>query len=87
MIHLLPIQVPHVIPHSKHEIRNYSDIPSGEDPLSKEKTLELIRGYMASTSYMDAQVGRVLDQLDKLGLTEKTVVLLCGDHGFHLGEA
>ncbi|MDE0682417.1 MAG: sulfatase-like hydrolase/transferase [Candidatus Poribacteria bacterium] len=79
-------QVPHVIPHSKHEIRNYSDIPSGEEPLSKEKTLELIRGYMAATSYVDAQVGRVLDQLDRLGLTEKTVVLLCGDHGFHLGE-
>ena len=79
-------QVPHVVPHSKNEIRGYSDIPSGEEPLSKEKTLELIRGYMAATSYMDAQVGRVLDQLDRLGLTEKTVVLLCGDHGFHLGE-
>ena len=79
-------QVPHVIPHSKHEIRGYSDIPSGEEPLSKEKTLELIRGYMAATSYMDAQVGRVLDQLDTLGLTESTIVLLCGDHGFHLGE-
>ena len=79
-------KVPHVIPHSKHEIRGYSDIPSGEEPLSEEKTLELIRGYMAATSYMDAQVGRVLDQLDALGLTEKTVVLLCGDHGFHLGE-
>ena len=79
-------QVPRVVPHSKHEIRSYSDIPSGEAPLSKEKTLALIRGYMAATSYMDAQVGRVLDQLDALGLTEKTVVLLCGDHGFHLGE-
>ncbi|MDE0316741.1 MAG: sulfatase-like hydrolase/transferase [Candidatus Poribacteria bacterium] len=79
-------RVPQVVPHSEHEIRNYFDIPSGEEPLSKEKTLELIRGYMAATSYMDAQVGRVLDQLDTLGLTEKTVVLLCGDHGFHLGE-
>ena len=79
-------QVPHVVPHSKHEIRGYYDIPSGEEPLSEEKTLELIRGYMAATSYMDAQVGRVLDQLDMLGLTEKTIVVLCGDHGFHLGE-
>ncbi len=79
-------KVPHVAPHSKHEIRGYSDIPPGEEPFSEEKTLELIRGYMAATSYMDAQVGRVLDQLDRLGLTEKTVVLLCGDHGFHLGE-
>ena len=78
--------VPHVVPHSQHEVRGYSDIPSGEEPLSEEKTLELIRGYMAATSYMDAQVGRVLDQLDRLALTEKTVVLLCGDHGFHLGE-
>ena len=77
---------PLVSPHFGHEIRSYSDISSGEESLSKEKTLELIRGYMAATSYMDAQVGRVLDQLDRLGLTEKTVVLLCGDHGFHLGE-
>ena len=79
-------QVPHVVPHSTDEIRGYYDIPSGEEPLSEEKTLELIRGYMAATSYMDAQVGRVLDQLDMLGLTEKTIVVLCGDHGFHLGE-
>ena len=79
-------KVPHVVPPSKHEIRNYSDIPSDEGPLSEEKTLELIRGYMAATSYMDAQVGRVLDQLAALGLTKKTIVLLCGDHGFHLGE-
>ena len=78
--------VPHVVPHSQHEVRGYSDIPSGGAPLSEKKTLELIRGYMAATSYMDAQVGRVLDQLDRLALTEKTVVLLCGDHGFHLGE-
>ena len=41
---------------------------------------------MASTSYMDAQVGRVLDQLEMLGLAEKTIVVFCGDHGFHLGE-
>ena len=79
-------QVPHVVVPLFHELRAYSDIPSEVRSLSKEKTLELIRGYMAATSYMDAQVGRVLDQLDRLGLTEKTVVLLCGDHGFHLGE-
>ena len=84
-------KVPDVVIPFAHELRAYSDIPSGATPLSstflsQEKTLELIRGYMAATSYMDAQVGRVLDQLDTLGLTEKTVVLLCGDHGFHLGE-
>ena len=78
--------VPRVIPHPNHEVRSYSDIPSGDVPLSEEKTLELIRGYAASTSYMDAQVGRVLDRLDSLGLTESTIIVLCGDHGFHLGE-
>ena len=64
----------------------YSDIPDGDTPISEEKTLELIRAYAASTSYMDAQVGRVLGQLDALGLTENTVIAFCGDHGFHLGE-
>lgn len=78
--------VPQVVPHAKHELRGYTDIPSGEDPISKEKTIELIHGYKASTSYMDAQVGRVLNQLDTLGLTERTIILLCSDHGFHLGE-
>ena len=77
---------PHVAPPAGHEIRVYSDIPAGNTPLSKEKTLELIRAYAASTSYMDAQVGRVLAQLDRLGLTEKTVIAFCGDHGYHLGE-
>ena len=64
----------------------YSDIPAGEAPFSDAQTLELIRAYAASTTYMDAQVGRVLHQLDVLGLTESTVVVFCGDHGFHLGE-
>ena len=79
--------VPSVAPNSTNEIRKYySDIPPGDAPFSQEKTLELIRGYAASTSYMDAQVGRVLDQLDVLRLTEKTVIVFVGDHGFHLGE-
>ncbi len=66
--------------------RLYQDIPNGNEPISEEQTIELIRAYAASTSYMDAQVGRVLRKLDTLGLTEKTVVVFCGDHGFHLGE-
>ena len=79
--------VPSVAPNSTNEIRQYySDIPPGNEPFSEEKTLELIRGYAASTSYMDAQVGRVFEQLDALGLTERTVVVFVGDHGFHLGE-
>ena len=66
-------------------IRGFQDVPD-TGALSDAKTLELIRAYAASVSYMDAQVGRVLDQLDALRLTERTVIVLAGDHGFHLGE-
>ncbi len=66
------------------EVRSYPGIPPG--PFSAELQRELTHGYYAAVSFMDAQVGRVLDELDRLGLTEKTVVVLWGDHGWHLGD-
>ena len=75
-----------IIPPHWNEVRPFEDVPSGTTPLTYEKMLELIRAYAAATSYTDAQIGRVLDQLDALGLTEKTVIAFCGDHGYHLSE-
>ena len=66
-------------------IRLFRDIPD-TGPLSDTKALELIRAYAAAISYMDTQVGRILNQLDALQLTENTVIVFAGDHGFHLGE-
>jgi choline-sulfatase len=46
----------------------------------------LVRSYLACTAFVDAQIGRVLDALEKNGLAENTIVVVWGDHGWHLGE-
>jgi len=48
--------------------------------------MEFLRAYYACTTFMDEQVGRVLNALDRLKLKERTLVILVGDHGYHLGE-
>jgi arylsulfatase A-like enzyme len=67
------------------ELRDYQGIPK-EGPLSEEMTKTMIHGYYAATTYADTLVGRILAELDRLKLTEDTIVVLWGDHGWHLGE-
>lgn len=62
-----------------------ADLFIGRDA-TPELAKEMIRAYLASTSYMDWNVGRVLTELDRLGLREKTIVVFWGDHGYQLGE-
>lgn len=57
-----------------------------ENPLSDQYARKLRHAYYASVSYVDAQVGKVLDELERLGLAENTIVVLWGDHGWHLGD-
>lgn len=81
--------------HNAGEIRAYSDIPplmAFTDQknyglvLPEDKQKELIHGYYAAVSYADAQVGILLNTLDELGLTKNTIIVLWGDHGWHLGD-
>ena len=66
---------------------NYRHVPSPfEGSLTVADQRELKHGYYASVSFVDAQVGRLLDELDRLGLAENTIVVLWSDHGWKLGE-
>ena len=68
------------------ELKNYSDIPKKTKVLNDAKTRELIHGYRAAVSYMDAQVGRLVKALDETGLSKNTIIVLWGDHGYYLGD-
>jgi iduronate 2-sulfatase len=80
-----PDGAPKFAPTSWGELRNYADMPE-KGPVSDEVARTLIHGYYAAVSYMDAQVGRVIDALDKSGLSKNTIIVLWGDHGWHLGD-
>jgi len=57
-----------------------------QDKLTDDLRREVLQAYHASTSFMDAQVGIVLEALEKQGLADKTIVVFHSDHGYHLGE-
>jgi iduronate 2-sulfatase len=71
--------------HDWGELRNYFNVPK-DGPLPDEMARTLVHGYYAATSYMDAQIGRLLGELESLGLSDNTVVVAWGDHGWQLGE-
>ena len=80
-----PKAAPELAIRSWVELEGYSDIPKNGQ-LSMDKVRELRHGYYACVSYIDALGGRLLDRVAALKLEENTVVVLWGDHGWHLGE-
>ncbi len=80
-----PQNAPEVALKKNGELANYKPIAnSGE--VEGELRRQLIHGYYASVSYADAMIGRVLTELDRLKLADNTIVVVWGDHGFHLGD-
>lgn len=71
-----------------------SDIPQAglgsgkkeQDDMTDDQRRQARQAYNASIAFMDAQVGRVLDALDRLGLSENTIIVFTSDHGYHMGE-
>ncbi len=86
----VPEQGPEMAINNMRELRGYADFADVPHPfrggVTEAQARLLKHGYYASVSYVDAQVGRLLDQLDSLGLAKNTIVVLWGDHGYKLGE-
>jgi iduronate 2-sulfatase len=81
----LPVGAPAVAGKRGGEIAAYEPVPV-QGPFGDELKRKLIHGYYASTSFVDAQVGKLIAEIDRLGLADSTLVVLWGDHGFHLGD-
>ena len=84
---------PDIAYHKSGETKSYSDIPQFDSYSEKEldhlpvaKQKELIHGYYAAISYIDAQILQLLNELDRLKIRENTIIVLWGDHGWHLGD-
>jgi iduronate 2-sulfatase len=78
-----PAGAPEVAFHDSREILGLPDQRVAPTP---EQMTEMRHGYYANISYMDAQVGKVLDALERSGVADRTIVVFVGDHGYHIGE-
>jgi arylsulfatase A-like enzyme len=85
-----PTNVPPMAMNTLNELGGYTDMCDVKHPLADtldEKDSRLLKhGYLASVTYLDTQVGRLLARLDELGIADNTIVVLWADHGWKLGE-
>lgn len=82
----LPKNATEFTPYNFGELRNYYGIPKDNNVFDKALSKKLKHGYYACVSYIDAQIGRLTGELDRLGLRQNTIIVLWGDHGWKLGE-
>ncbi|PHN95607.1 iduronate-2-sulfatase [Maribacter sp. 6B07] len=71
--------------HASFELRARADIPNYGD-IKEEQAKNLKRAYLATVSYVDAQIGKMLKALEEEGLRDNTIIMLWSDHGWHLGD-
>jgi iduronate 2-sulfatase len=71
--------------HASFELRTRAGIPK-MGPLSPELSRTLKHAYLASVSYVDAQIGKLIAALEEAGVRDNTVIVVWGDHGWHLGD-
>lgn len=71
--------------HASFELRTRAGIPKS-GPLGEELSRTLKHAYLASTSYVDAQIGLMVKALEEAGVRENTIIVVWGDHGWHLGD-
>lgn len=87
---LYPLDKVSVVKEDPSDWNDKPQIAKSTDPLNygldETKLREALRAYYASISFMDAQVGKVLDALERLKLKDNTVVVFCSDHGYNVGQ-
>ncbi|GAB5559571.1 MAG: sulfatase [Synoicihabitans sp.] len=71
--------------HASFELRTRDGIPK-YGPIGEELSRTLLHGYLACTSYIDAQVGKMITALEEAGVRDNTIIIFWGDHGWHLGD-
>ncbi len=80
-----PTGAPDIASHRSGEFRSYAGLPK-EGPIPSTWRAELRHGYYAGISYLDAQLGRVVAELERSGLADRTIIVFWSDHGYHPGE-
>jgi arylsulfatase A-like enzyme len=80
-----PKGAPDFASNNASELRRYFGVPK-KGPIPEDMQRNLIHAYFACVTFVDTELGRVLDELDKDGLRDKTIIVLIGDHGYQLGE-
>ena len=71
--------------HASFELRVRHGIPK-YGPIGEDLSRTLLHGYYACVSYVDAQIGKMLKALEEAGVRDNTIIIIWGDHGWHLGE-